>query len=60
MHPVQMVIVSAYEPLSNHDGRGMNVLFGDGHVEWIESPVAEAVEAQLRAGHNPPAAFLGP
>jgi prepilin-type processing-associated H-X9-DG protein len=29
-------IVVAFEPLSNH-GNGMNVLFGDGHVEWLTS-----------------------
>ena len=28
-------IVLAYEPLSNHGGSGMNVLFGDGHVEFL-------------------------
>jgi len=27
--------VVAYEPLDNHGGDGTNVLFGDGHVEWI-------------------------
>ena len=27
--------VVAYEPLQNHDGDGTNVLFGDGHVEFI-------------------------
>jgi prepilin-type processing-associated H-X9-DG protein len=27
--------VVAYEPLTNHDGDGMNVLFGDGHVEFV-------------------------
>jgi prepilin-type processing-associated H-X9-DG protein len=27
--------VVAYEPLENHDGDGTNVLFGDGHVEFI-------------------------
>jgi prepilin-type processing-associated H-X9-DG protein len=30
----EMTIV-AYEPLENHDGAGTNVLFGDGHVEFI-------------------------
>jgi prepilin-type processing-associated H-X9-DG protein len=25
----------AYEPLENHDGDGTNVLFGDGHVEFV-------------------------
>jgi prepilin-type processing-associated H-X9-DG protein len=24
----------AYEPLTNHDGDGSNVLYGDGHVDW--------------------------
>jgi len=27
--------IVAYEPLDNHDGSGTNVLYGDGHVEWI-------------------------
>lgn len=27
--------VVAYEPLNNHGGDGTEVLFGDGHVEWI-------------------------
>ena len=27
--------VLAYEPLDNHNGEGTNVLFGDGHVEFI-------------------------
>jgi prepilin-type processing-associated H-X9-DG protein len=25
----------AYEPLTNHEGDGTNILFGDGHVEWF-------------------------
>jgi prepilin-type processing-associated H-X9-DG protein len=28
-------VVVAYEPLKNHHGAGMNVLFVDGHVEWL-------------------------
>src|SRR5665213_4345471 len=27
-------VVVAYEPLTNHHGDGINVLFADGHVEW--------------------------
>jgi prepilin-type processing-associated H-X9-DG protein len=27
--------IVAYEPLSNHQSGGTNVLFGDGHAEWI-------------------------
>jgi prepilin-type processing-associated H-X9-DG protein len=25
----------AYEPPDNHQGDGMNMLFGDGHCEWL-------------------------
>lgn len=28
-------VVVAYEPLKNHHGDGMNVLFTDGHIEWL-------------------------
>ena len=31
------------EPLANHGGRGMNVLFGDGRVEFLEPDEAAAV-----------------
>lgn len=27
--------VVAYEPLDYHDGEGSNVLYGDGHVNWL-------------------------
>jgi len=27
--------VLCYEPPDNHDGTGCNVLYGDGHVEWL-------------------------
>ena len=30
--------VLAYEPVTNHDRDGGNVLFGDGHVEWQIRP----------------------
>ena len=44
----------AYELLENHDGNGMNVLYGDGHVEFQPKPAAERITAQLNAGTNPP------
>jgi prepilin-type processing-associated H-X9-DG protein len=31
----EMTVV-AYEPLENHGGAGTNVLFGDGHVEFVD------------------------
>ncbi len=46
--------VVLYEPLTNHDRDGMNVLFGDGHVEFIVKQRAEKMIAELKAGHNPP------
>jgi len=35
----------ACEPLGNHDGDGMNILFGDGHVEFL---IPSAAEQALR------------
>ena len=50
--PATMVI--AYESLTNHANTGMNVLFGDGHVEFIFLPAATTLLAELNAGQNPP------
>jgi hypothetical protein len=36
--PADAVLV--FEPLSNHDGAGMNVLLGDGTVEWLDGKQA--------------------
>jgi len=46
--------IAAYEPLTNHRGTGMNVLFGDGHVEWLDVKAANYMLAELAAGRNPP------
>lgn len=48
--------VLAYEHLPNHAHEGMNALFGDGNVRWLEAAEAEHVVAELGAGHNPPRA----
>ena len=45
--------VLAYEPLANH-GNGMNVLFADGRVEWIDPPRGRKLLAELDAGYDPP------
>jgi prepilin-type processing-associated H-X9-DG protein len=45
--------VVAYEPLSNH-GDGMNVLYADGHVQWLTARLGRRLMAELSAGHNPP------
>lgn len=47
-------VVMAYEPLKNHEGRGMNVVYGDGHVDWVAAAEARAMLSELAAGHNPP------
>jgi prepilin-type processing-associated H-X9-DG protein len=41
--------VAAYEPLANHGGRSVNVLFWDGHVELLEGAAAQTMVAQLQA-----------
>lgn len=46
--------VLAYEPLENHQGDGINVLFGDGHTNFIGRAAAEKLIAELKAGHDPP------
>ncbi len=38
----------AWEPLSNHAGEGGNVLYADGHVEFLRTPEFEAAIAQAQ------------
>lgn len=38
-----------YEPLANHRGRGINVVYWDGHVEWHEAASAQKLIAQIQA-----------
>ena len=46
-------IVILYEPLSNHANNGMNVLFGDGHVEWLTAAEAQPLLKQVVTGTWP-------
>lgn len=46
--------VLAHERLGNHSDPGINVLFGDGSVEWLDADKAKKLIAELDAGHNPP------
>jgi prepilin-type processing-associated H-X9-DG protein len=41
--------VVAYETVANHGGAGMNVLFGDGHVEFVSAAVAGQIGAKVSA-----------
>jgi prepilin-type processing-associated H-X9-DG protein len=52
-------VVLAHEAPSNHANQGMNVLFGDGHVDWFDAQSAPRLLGELQAGHNPPR-FLAP
>jgi prepilin-type processing-associated H-X9-DG protein len=46
--------ILAYEPMTNHGNDGMNVLFGDGRVEFVGRWQADHVLSELAIGHNPP------
>lgn len=46
--------VVAYENPGAHGGDGMNVLFGDGHVEFLANVTVQKMLDELKAGHNPP------
>jgi hypothetical protein len=41
------------EPLSDHRGDGMNVMFGDFHVEWFAKPDGQAILNQVASGVRP-------
>jgi prepilin-type processing-associated H-X9-DG protein len=46
--------VLMYEPLADHDDDGVNFLFADGHVDWLEKKTAAAAIKELEARQNPP------
>jgi prepilin-type processing-associated H-X9-DG protein len=45
--------VVLYEPLTNHQGDGMHVLFGDFHVEWVPASIAQTILTQHAASTQP-------
>jgi prepilin-type processing-associated H-X9-DG protein len=46
--------IIAYEKPETNDNQGMNVLFGDGHVEWLDYHSGmERINAQLAKEKNP-------
>ena len=46
--------VLVYELPANHLNDGMNILFGDGHAEYVVKPQAHYIVSELKAGFNPP------
>jgi prepilin-type processing-associated H-X9-DG protein len=53
--------VLAYEPPANHGGRGMNVAFWDGHVEYITAgPGMQKMLAQIAAAEQAAKAAQAP
>ena len=51
MHASTVVL---YEPPSINSDGGANVLYADGHVDWLDAKKAKAVIGQVEAGINPP------
>jgi prepilin-type processing-associated H-X9-DG protein len=47
-------VVILYEPPSNHGNGGMNVLWGDGRISYVDKSSAATIVSELTAGRNPP------
>jgi predicted Zn finger-like uncharacterized protein/prepilin-type processing-associated H-X9-DG protein len=45
--------VILYEPLGNHHREGMNVLFADGHTQWLSADEAQGILDQRAKGTRP-------
>lgn len=56
--PADAVVIG--EPVSNHAGDGSNLLFGDGHAEWVPMPRAARLIAAATATTQPVSAASVP
>jgi hypothetical protein len=45
--------VLLYEPLADHGGDGINVVFGDLHTEWVPASTAQTILTQHAASTQP-------
>jgi prepilin-type processing-associated H-X9-DG protein len=52
--PCDPAMILAHEKPGHHNDPGMNVLFGDGHVEWVDGKEAAYIRSELSKGFNPP------
>jgi prepilin-type processing-associated H-X9-DG protein len=51
--------IVAYEPLKNHHGEGMNVLFADGHIDWLTTEQAQKLSAFAQSAAGRPVRWDG-
>jgi prepilin-type processing-associated H-X9-DG protein len=52
-NPCDPNTVVLLEPLSNHSNSGSNILFGDGHVEFVTLPAARQILDRYANGEHP-------
>lgn len=45
--------VVCFEPQQNHEGDGSNVLYGDGHVNWVVREIADEIRTRAETGTRP-------
>jgi prepilin-type processing-associated H-X9-DG protein len=53
LNPISPDVVICFEPLSVNAGAGMEVLFADGHVDWLDAKAGNAIMAQFGIGNRP-------
>jgi prepilin-type processing-associated H-X9-DG protein len=53
-YPADAAAVLLYEKPENHNKDGINILYGDGHVEFMSATVYPGIISQLEQGVNPP------